>query len=79
VVADRQQEHTQSFGNVFFSGTLQDCSSDLISRCLQDVFGCILRCFFAVFCARKDCICTTSFVDRTLDDENRDLYGAIVV
>ncbi len=35
--------------------------------------------FFAVFCAHKDCICPTSFVDRTLDDENRDLYGAIVI
>ncbi len=34
--------------------------------------------FFSVFCAHKDCICSTSFVDRTLDDENRDLYGAIV-
>jgi hypothetical protein len=31
--------------------------------------------FFVVFCAHIDCICSTSFVDRTLDDENRDLYG----
>ncbi len=67
-----------SFGNVFISGALQDCSSDLISRFLQEVFDCILRCFFVVFCTHKDCICFTSFVDRTLDDENRDLYGAIV-
>ncbi len=67
-----------SFGNVFILGALQDCSSNLISRFLQEVFGCILRCFFVVFCAHKDCICSTSFVDRTLDDENRDLYGAIV-
>ncbi len=57
---------------------MQDCFSDLISRFLQEVFGSIFRCFFVVFCAHKDCICFTSFVDQTLDDENRDLYGAIV-
>ncbi len=80
MVADRQQEHTRSFGNVFFSGALQDCSSDLISRFLQEVFGCILRCFFLLsFAHIKTVICSTSFVDRTLDDENRDLYGAMVV
>jgi hypothetical protein len=44
VVADRQQEHTPSFGNVFFSGTLQDCSSDLILRADEVSLLLLLRC-----------------------------------